>query len=86
VGQQQLHLLVLAIILVGIAVVMGLDNFQNKAVQSNRDAVILDLNNLASYLLKPTTRKSRHMLVGDIILLVMIYPHNSMQMITGLTM
>jgi hypothetical protein len=48
-GQQQLHLLVLGIILVGIALVVGHDNFQNKAVQSNRDAVILDLNNLASF-------------------------------------
>lgn len=48
-GQQQLHLLVLGIILVGIALVVGLDSFQNKAVESNRDAVILDLNNLASF-------------------------------------
>jgi len=48
-GQQQLHLLVLGIILVGIAIVIGLDNFQTKAVQANRDAVILDLNHLASY-------------------------------------
>lgn len=48
-GQQQLHLLVLGIILVGIALVIGFENFHNKAVQSNRDAVILDLNNLASF-------------------------------------
>ncbi len=48
-GQQQLHLLVLGIILVGIALVIGLVNFQNKAVQSNRDAVIMDLNHLASF-------------------------------------
>jgi hypothetical protein len=47
-GQQQIFLLVLVIILVGIAVVIGLDNFHSKAVQANRDAVILDLNNLAS--------------------------------------
>jgi hypothetical protein len=48
-GQQQLHLLVLGIILVGIAFIVGLDGFQNKAVESNRDAVINDLNYLASY-------------------------------------
>lgn len=34
--------------LVGIAVVIGLDSFHSKAVQSNRDAVIIDLNYLAS--------------------------------------
>jgi len=48
-GQQQLLLLVLGIILVGIAVMIGLINFHSNAVQSNRDAVILDLNNLASF-------------------------------------
>jgi Tfp pilus assembly protein PilE len=47
-GQQQLFLLILVIILVGIAVVIGLDSFHSKAVQSNRDAVIIDLNYLAS--------------------------------------
>lgn len=47
-GTQQILLIVLGIIIVGIAIVIGLDNFQSKAVQSNRDAVILDLNNLAS--------------------------------------
>jgi hypothetical protein len=47
-GQQQLFLLILVIILVGIAVVIGLDNFHSKAVQSNRDAVIIDLNYFAS--------------------------------------
>ncbi len=48
-GQQQLHLIVLGIILAGIAVVMGLVSFQINAVQSNRDAVIMDLNHLASF-------------------------------------
>jgi Tfp pilus assembly protein PilE len=47
-GQQQIMLLVLAVILVGIAVTIGLISFQSKAVQSNRDAVITDLNYLAS--------------------------------------
>jgi hypothetical protein len=48
-GQQQIHLIVLAIILVGIAFVVGIDSFQSNAVEVNRDAVIMDLNNLASY-------------------------------------
>lgn len=47
-GQQQILLIVLAIIIVGIAVVVGLNYFDKKAVLANRDAVILDLNNLAS--------------------------------------
>jgi len=47
-GQQQIFLLVLAIIIVGIAIVIGIDNFHSKAVQANRDAVIIDLNYLAS--------------------------------------
>ena len=47
-GQQQILLIVLGIIIVGIAIVVGLDNFQSKAVQANRDAVIIDLNYLAS--------------------------------------
>lgn len=46
-GQQQLHLIVLGIIIVGLAVITGLGNFQNNAVQSNRDAMIMDLNHLA---------------------------------------
>ena len=47
-GQQQLFLLILVIILVWISVVIGLDSFHSKAVQSNQDAVIIDLNFLAS--------------------------------------
>ena len=47
-GQQQLFLLILVIILVGIALLIGIDSFHSKAVQSNRDAVIIDLNYLAS--------------------------------------
>ena len=47
-GHQQLFLLILVIILVGIAVVIGLESFHSKAVQSNGDTVIIDLNYLAS--------------------------------------
>jgi len=46
-GQQQIILIVLGVIIVGIAVAVGLNYFHNKAVQFNRDAVIKDLNTLA---------------------------------------
>ncbi len=57
-GQQQLLLIVLGVIIVGIAVVVGINVFSASSSQSNRDAVISDLTNLASmaqqYYRKPT--------------------------------
>ncbi len=47
-GQQQLLLIILGVIIVGIAVVVGLNVFQANSVQANRDAVIADLNTLGS--------------------------------------
>jgi len=47
VGQQQLYLLVLAIILVGIAVAVGMNRFSTSAAEANRDQLILDLNFLS---------------------------------------
>lgn len=47
-GQQQLLLIVLGVIIVGIAVVVGINVFTASSSQSNRDAVIADLTNLAS--------------------------------------
>jgi hypothetical protein len=47
-GQQQLLLIVLGVIVVGIAVVVGINLFNANAVSSNRDAVISDLNNLGA--------------------------------------
>ncbi|RKY89677.1 hypothetical protein DRQ09_00965 [candidate division KSB1 bacterium] len=58
-GQQQLLLIVLGVIIVGIAVVAGLNIFNQSAFESNRDAVILDLNQIAQkaqqYLRKPAS-------------------------------
>ncbi len=58
-GQQQLLLIVLGVIVVGIAIVVGINLFNASAVSANRDAVISDLNNLAalsmSYYKKPTS-------------------------------
>ncbi|MHB1686346.1 MAG: hypothetical protein ACYCVH_03100 [Ignavibacteriaceae bacterium] len=58
-GQQQLLLIVLGVIIVGIAIVVGINLFNANAVSSNRDAVIADLNNLAAqahqYYIRPTS-------------------------------
>ncbi len=59
-GQQQLLLIVLGVIIVGIAIVVGINLFQSSAVEANRSAVIQDLNTLASkaqeYYKKPTAQ------------------------------
>lgn len=47
-GQQQLLLIVLGVIIVGIAVVVGINVFTASATEANRNAVISDLTNLAS--------------------------------------
>jgi len=47
-GQQQLLLIVLGVIIVGIAVVVGINVFTAQNTNSNRDAVTADLTNLAS--------------------------------------
>jgi len=57
-GQQQLLLIVLGVIIVGIAVVVGINVFTASASAANRDAVIADMTNLAAmsqqYYRKPT--------------------------------
>jgi len=57
-GQQQLLLIVLSVIIVGIAVVVGIQMFSASAASSNLEAVTSDLLNLASraqqYYVKPT--------------------------------
>ena len=47
-GQQQLMLVVLSMIVVGIAVAVGIKLFRGSAVSSARDSMITDLNTLAS--------------------------------------
>ncbi|MGB9774363.1 MAG: hypothetical protein ACP5JH_11190 [Bacteroidota bacterium] len=47
-GQQQLLLIVLGVIIVGIAIAVGINMFTTSASNANRDAVINDLNNLAA--------------------------------------
>lgn len=47
-GQQQLLLIVLSVIIVGVAIAVGVTQFRSSAVDSNRQAVIGDLVNLAA--------------------------------------
>jgi len=57
-GQQQLLLIVLGVIIVGIAVVVGINVFTASSYQANQDAVVADMTTLASmaqqYYRKPT--------------------------------
>lgn len=58
-GQQQLLLIVLGVIIVGIAVVVGINLFNSSAKDAGRDQVVSNLTNLASkaqqYYKKPTS-------------------------------
>lgn len=58
-GQQQLLLIILGVIIVGIAIAVGLSMFSAQNVQANRDAIINDLNNLAAnayqYYIRPSS-------------------------------
>jgi len=57
-GQQQLLLIILGVIVVGIAVAVGITMFSQNAVSANRDAVVNDLVNFAArtqqYYRRPT--------------------------------
>ena len=48
-GQQQLLLVVLGVIVVGIAIVTGISMFQAAAVDANRSNIINDLNQLGGF-------------------------------------
>jgi hypothetical protein len=58
-GQQQLLLIILGVIIVGIAIAVGLSLFSAQSVQSNKDAMINDINNLAAnayqFYIRPTS-------------------------------
>ncbi len=47
-GQQQLLLIVLGVIIVGIAVAAGITMFSSSAASANFDAVVSDMNKIAS--------------------------------------
>ncbi len=48
-GQQQLLLIVIGVIAVGIAIIIGINIFNNYKSTTNRDAIVGDLNNLGSH-------------------------------------
>jgi len=58
-GQQQLLLIILGVIIVGIAIAVGISMFSSGTIQANKDAIINDLNNLAAnayqYRIRPLT-------------------------------
>jgi hypothetical protein len=58
-GQQQLLLIILGVIIVGIAIAVGLSLFSAQSVQANKDAIINDINNLAAnayqYRIRPSS-------------------------------
>ena len=47
-GTQQILLIVLSVIIVGIAVAVGITMFNAQATNSNRQAIMSDMNNLAA--------------------------------------
>jgi hypothetical protein len=58
-GQQQLLLIILGVIIVGIAIAVGLSLFSANSIQANKDAIINDLNNIAAnayqFKIRPTS-------------------------------
>jgi len=59
-GQTQLLLVILGVLLVGIAIFVGISMFEANAVENSRTAIMADLNAFASrahaYYWKPTTQ------------------------------
>jgi hypothetical protein len=47
-GQQQLLLIILGVIIVGIAIAVGLSLFSAQSVASNKDSIVNDIANLAA--------------------------------------
>lgn len=45
-GQQQIMMIILGVIIVGIAIAIGIAQFGSESASSNKDALINDLNNL----------------------------------------
>jgi len=47
-GQQQLLLILLGIVIVGAAIAVGILIYSSQSVESNRDALVGDINNVSS--------------------------------------
>ena len=48
-GQQQLLLIILGVIIVGIAIAVGLSLFSAQSIESNKDAMVNDINNINAH-------------------------------------
>jgi ABC-type transport system involved in multi-copper enzyme maturation permease subunit len=48
-GQQQILFIIVGVIIIGIAITVGISIVSAQTVATNRDAIINDLNHLASY-------------------------------------
>jgi len=48
-GQQQLLLIILGVIIVGIAIAVGLQLFQSGSIGANQDAIINDMMNISAH-------------------------------------
>ncbi len=47
-GQQQLLLIILGVIVVGVSIQVGVSMFSSQSIKSNQDAVLMDLANLGA--------------------------------------
>jgi hypothetical protein len=58
-GQQQLLLIILGVIIVGVAIAVGISMFSGQSNASNRDNIISDLNNIGAdayqFKIRPTS-------------------------------
>ena len=47
-GQQQLLLIILGVIIVGIAIAVGITMFSAQSISANKDAILSDINNIGA--------------------------------------
>ena len=58
-GQQQLLLIILGVIIVGVAIAVGISMFSGQSVSANKDAIIIDISTLGAdayqFKIRPST-------------------------------
>jgi len=78
-GQTQLFLVVLGLLLIGIAIYVGVSMFSANTVEDTRNAIIVDLQNFAAranaYYWKPTTQGGGGKSFANITM-AQVYPMN----------
>lgn len=47
-GQQQLLLLILSVLIVGVAIAVGITIYNTNSIKSNKDALMADVNNISA--------------------------------------